>query len=522
MSLNLAACRIAVCLSLLLSRLFREDYAHFLSSNAHAEYQPIGLLWFFGGQSPALWAVEMLRYGGFVFTALALVGLYPRLTFALSFVLSWALACVNHSFQEGWSHEYNIILLVQLAVVFAPHADRLTLRTFCRSAIQPRDPVAYSLPIWLAETSIAWMFLNAVLYKMAKGGPQIAWIFSDNLRHILSYQHIALGHPPSAMVATIIEHPVLYKAFALGNLLCQSAPILGSIFFHRPWVRAFSGFCFAMEVLGLSVFMGRWDYLPLNPHWLVLTAVFIDWDRMQEWWNARALVAVARPRIVFSPFAAFTFFFIVLQLSVGLLFIDKKRVFMYPFTAYDMYSRVEAKLPISRHQSYEFFGSEFESPDVDLRNGAPLTYTVLRDNFYITHPAVERSALRNGLLRAQADLEQVLHRSKKPILLVKQVLFTVPPYPEKPIPRIAFAAVKAYVDSEGNFHAPEVLWKQNGDRLVLSFPMETQPSRLILTTRPMQYTSHSTFGLVHSRNVQSYGAEVPLPGTMGSLSKRKI
>ena len=513
MPLSLAVCRIAVCLSLLLSRLFREDYAHFLSSNSHAAYQPIGLLWFFGGQPPAFWAVEMLRYGGLVFTLLALAGIYPRLTLALSFVLSWALACVNHSFQGGWSHEYNIILLVQLAVIFAPHSDRLTVRTFRREATTVRSPLAYSLPIWLAQTSIAWMFLNAVLHKMVKGGPQVAWIFSDNLRHVLSYQHVALGHPPSAMVSTIMEHPVLYQAFALGNFLCQSAPMLGSIFFRRPWVRAVSGLCFALEVIGLSIFMGRWDDLPLNPHWLVLTAVFIDWDRMSDWWNARASVALATPRLAFSPFAAFALFFVAVQLSVGLLLIDKNQVFMYPFTVYDMYSRVEAKPPVSRHQSYEFFGSEFESPGVDLRNGAPLAYAVLRDNFYIAHPAVERSVLRDGLLRAQADLKQVLHRSEKPILLVKQVLFTVPAYPEKPVPRIAFATVKAYADGAGNFHAPEVLWKQNGDRLVLSFPTEAQPSRLVLSTRSMQYASLSTFGFAHSRNVQSYGVEVPLPGT---------
>ncbi|MEO7085064.1 MAG: hypothetical protein ABI442_09065, partial [Gemmatimonadaceae bacterium] len=291
----------------------------------------------------------------------------------LSFLSSWFLASLSFSYSAAWSHEYNVILLVQLALLAAPCGRALSIDALRseRSRQRPLSIADCNVPVFAAQFMVAWMFFNAFCYKLLLGG--MRWWNSDNLRNTLSIQWLALGKVTPPLVQFVADHVVLYKAAAAASLMAQGSMILSLVFFHWPFRRAFFGLGFFFETLGLSVMMSRWDDIPINGHWLLLYAVFIDWNWLlpgQAERDCQRTPLPRRPRLRgLSIATAWALFAVTSEFVASLATPGRNVRAAYPFSAFPMYSRLYGQSRLKTHASFEFIGPQFVSNTVDLSLG---------------------------------------------------------------------------------------------------------------------------------------------------------
>jgi uncharacterized membrane protein YphA (DoxX/SURF4 family) len=316
-------------------------------------YRPVGPWMVLGGFVPpdplilALWIVA------WVGSVAMLLGLFTRVATALSFAGAVSIAALSYASSNHWSHQYNVVLLAQLAFLGARGGDTLSLDAVIRHlrGLPPLDvPRGYQWSLRLVQLAIALMFAGAVFHKLLHGHFTLRWALSDNLRHHLLVRYDLAGLERPELVTWLLEESWRYRAAAVGNMVAQLLPIFACVFVRRPLVRAFCGGVFVVEVLLLGFVVSLW-----NEHWLPLVVAFIDWDRLNGDAGHRPWV----PGRVPWPRRVFVLVFFVYELVTAFVPGLDQKLNTYPFSGFPMFATIRAAEPYDEHLPYGVPGDRF-------------------------------------------------------------------------------------------------------------------------------------------------------------------
>jgi hypothetical protein len=276
----------------------------------------------------------------------------------------------------------------------------------------------------LVQLAVALMFAGAAFHKLLHGHFTLRWALSDNLRYQLLVRYDLAGLPRPPLVNWIIDDVWRYRTAAVLNLISQAMPIMACIFVRRPWVRALAGGFFALEVIALNAVVGLW-----NPHWLPLTAVFIDWDRLVGFLTRRPIGA-PEPPAGSKPRRAIRIFivvFVVYDAITAIIPTVDQLLNTYPFSGFPMFATVRARAPYDEHLPYTVPGDHFEALSerpIDERAQRWLDHTNRRLES-VRDPVRLRSKLAAILADAQARFPQFGIRGLRHYV----ALFESPAYP---------------------------------------------------------------------------------------------
>ncbi len=326
-------------------------------------YRPVGIWMLCGSSPPPAIVIDVLWVLAWVGTLGMLFGLVTRVSTAVSFVASVALASVSFSGSANWSHIYNVVFLAQLALLGARAGDAFSFDAMIRHMRGlPKLDVAraYQWSLRLVQLAVALMFVGAVFHKLLHGHMTLRWALSDNLRHhlLVKYDLAGLARPP--LVDWLLQDVWRYRTAAVLNLISQAAPLLAVIFARRPFVRLVGGLFFVIEVIGLGLVVDLW-----NPHWFPLAAVFVDWDRAITWVAAKLgrPLAVPPTLVDWRPPRGpriFIIAFVVYDVVTAFIPTLDQRLNTYPFSGFPMFATIRARQPYGEHQPYSVVGGKFE------------------------------------------------------------------------------------------------------------------------------------------------------------------
>lgn len=413
-------------------------------------YRPIGIWMIFGHLVPPAPVVTGLWVVAIGATLAMLVGLWSRAATAVSFVASLALVSASFSGAASWSHQYNVVLLAQLAFLGARGGDVLSLDALLRvrRGLPLLDvPRGYQWSLRLVQLAVALMFAGAAFHKILHGHFTLRWALSDNLRHQLLVTFDLAGRPRPAIADWIIDDAWRFRTAAALNLISQSAPILACMFVRRPLVRAMAGGFFVLETLALGLVVGLW-----NQHWLPLVAVFIDWDRLYAV-AARRRVAVPPPASAdwSPPRVANTFIvaFVVYDVITALVPTLDQRLNTYPFSAFPMFAMVRARAPYDQHLPYTVPGDAFEAiSDRPLDDHAQRWVDHMNRRLYVvTDPVIFEKRLRLILADMQRRFSEFgIHGLRHSLSIFEAPAY---PAPARLVPHPL--AVIGEIDASGTF-----------------------------------------------------------------------
>lgn len=359
-------------------------------------YRPVGLWMLLGRLVPPDSVVAALWVIAFSATFLMLIGLATRISTAISFVASLALASASFASSASWSHQYNVVFLAQLAFLGARGGDVLSVDAAIRRwrGRAPLDvPRGYQWSLRLVQFAVALMFAGAAFHKLLHGHFTLRWALSDNLRHQLLVRYDLAGLPRPPVADWIIDNVWRYRTAAVLNLISQASPILACIFVRRPLIRALGGGFFALEVIALGLVVDLW-----NPHWLPLVCVFIDWERLAGLVARRPVAAPPPVPPGWTPPRAawwFVIAFVTYDAITAIVPTLDQQLNTYPFSAFPMFATVRARAPYDRHLAYAVPGDHFEAlADRPLDDHAQRWIDHMNRRLYtVTDPAAYRSRL---------------------------------------------------------------------------------------------------------------------------------
>jgi hypothetical protein len=438
--LSLAVVRIAVALAILRGGLLQLDFGSFLATASPDAYHPKGVLMLFGNQQPAVALFTTAATVSRITAWLMLIGLLTRAAIGVNLLCNLLLSAILVSFEVHWGHKYSIFVITELALLFAPAGDVLSVDALLRHALgrpPPRRPHgAYRWPVLLAQFSVALPFANGAWWKLIADHFHLGWIFSDNLRHWLVYQYYLMGREPTPLVAWIMARSWRYMGAALGNIVSQTMPLVACLLVGYPVLRAVGGAFFLLELLSLCFVMSLCSF----GSWAWLYPVFVDWDRLVAWIRARVrsrpgsvsaiptVPATRSPRymLVASTYIAL---FLGFWIFVGVRGRDDV-AWTYPFTAYPLYDGINVREPYSRHQIWEQRGTLF---DIDAESPVPDAARAWLALNYPTLGWYSLDDVRGQGRNAWKYLEDHFGiRLKR--LGIKKTIFVIPAYPASPRP----------------------------------------------------------------------------------------
>ncbi len=314
----------------------------------HTLYHPIGIWMVLGHHAPPDAAIAILRGVAWIATGAMLVGLCSRAATAISFASASALAALAFASSHTWSHQYNVVLLAQLAFVGARSGDALSIDAL----VWPRAARVrgYQWSLRLAQLAVSLMFAGAAFHKLLNGHFTLRWALSDNLRNQLLVRFDLANLRRPWLVDWLLDEPWRYRTAAMLNLIMQALPIAACALMHRPKLRALVGLAFVIETFALGFVVDLWNF-----QWLPLYAVFVDWDAVFR------VPRVAEPEIAPSRtvrwwLAMFVAYDLVTACVPGI----DQRLGTYPFSGFPMFSTILAKPPYGGHSDYTIAGDHFE------------------------------------------------------------------------------------------------------------------------------------------------------------------
>ena len=412
-----------------------------------AIYQPEGILHLFGAQRPPVWMFEAARYLAIASTCCALVGLFTRASMLLSALSNLLLASLIYSYAPGWSHRLNVILLAQIAFLFARGGDSLSIDRWLNRGRAVANPSGW--PILLAQWAVMLMFANACGYKIASSD-SFGWVFSDSLRNLLVMRYDLHQEPAPALIQWIIAEPWRYHTAAAVNLATQGLVIFSCIFATRPVLRALFGLFFVAETIGLGVIMGLWNF-----HWLPLYALCIDWDWLIHCWaqRRRGISTASRdaPQTIGRwPWrlaaSAYIVAFLGYDLFAGIRYprLDNAT---YPFGAFPFFSTVYARPPLDQHQTHSVTYGRFDVVS-DRPVSSDLIFWLHSEYAYLFQsedPELTRAALHTVLPSASTRFDTTgIERVD-----VYRGMYAIAPYPAPPKTRLIGEGLVGSVSREG-------------------------------------------------------------------------
>jgi hypothetical protein len=403
----------------------------------HTLYHPVGIWMIFGRHAPADGLVHALRVVAWLSTIAMLVGLCTRAATALSFATASSLAALAFAASHTWSHQYNVVLLAQLAFVGARAGDALSIDAI----VWPRAPAVrgYQWSLRLAQLAVALMFTGATFHKLLYGHFTLRWALSDNLRNQLLVRFdLASLHRPW-LVDWLLADPWRYRSAALLNLVVQALPIVACALVRRPKLRALVGLAFVIETIALGLVVDLW-----NVQWLPLYAVFVDWDALFRVPRV-AEPPVAPPRSIRWWLAIFVAYDLVTAFVPGL----DQRLGTYPFSSFPMFSSVLAKPPYGGHGDYTISGDRFEvTSDVPIDDATQRWFDHANRGIYAVRDPVElRARLAAVLGHAKQRYPSFgIHRIR-----LELALYVAPAYPAPAHFEMRPAAIVGELGDDGAF-----------------------------------------------------------------------
>jgi hypothetical protein len=391
-------------------------------------YRPVGIWMLLGHTPPPAWLISALWVIAWTGSALMLLGLCTRAATVASFLGAVSLVSLSYASTATWSHQYNVVLLAQLAFLGARGGDALSLDAAIRRlrGLPPLDvPGGYQWSLRLVQLAIALMFAGAVFHKLLHGQLTLRWALSDNLRHHLLVRYDLAGFERPAIVDWLLAEVWRYRTAALLNMVAQLVPIFACVFVRRPIVRALCGAVWVTEVIGLGVVMSLW-----NLHWLPLAAVFVDWDRLNDRLidePPRALPGrtgePARRRWLRAWIAGFVGY----ELVTAFVPVIDQKLNTYPFSGFPMFATIRAARPYDEHLPYGVPGDRFVVlADRPLTPQAQRWFDHANRRVHtITDPARLEQRLRAILAAAQRRYPRLGIRGLRHYL----ILFEAPAYP---------------------------------------------------------------------------------------------
>ncbi|HEY1548206.1 MAG TPA: hypothetical protein VGG28_10310 [Kofleriaceae bacterium] len=430
----------------------------------HTLYRPIGIWMVFGHHAPPVGVVAALRVVAWVSTIAMLVGLYSRLATAISFASACSLAALAFSASHAWSHQYNVVLLAQLAFVGARSGDALAIdarRGGSRAG-------GYQWSLRLAQLAVALMFAGAALHKLAAGHFTLRWALSDNLRDqlLVRFDLANLARPP--LVDWLLADPWRYKSAALLNLITQALPIVACVLVRRPKLRAIAGLAFVIETIALGFVVGLWNW-----QWLPLYAVFVDWDALFRIAPSAAVAPRRATRIWIAAFVAYALFTAVVP---GV----DQRLGTYPFSSFPMFGGILARPPYDEHRDFTIAGDHFEvTSDVPIDEATQRWFDHANRGMYAVRDPAELHK-RLAVLFAQAQRRYPtfhIHRVRSEL-----AFYVAPAYPAPAHFEVDPVAIVGEVGDDGSFRTrlgpltpehvatagPKIAYLEDGDTIYVT------------------------------------------------------
>jgi len=124
---------------------------------------------------------------------------------------------------------------------------------------------------------------------------------------------------------------------------------------RRPCVRAVCGVAFISETLALGAVIGLW-----NHHWLPLVAVFVDWDRLIRFLRRQPEPTARPPEPAPRSIRTYIIGFFAFALLTSFVPTLDRRLNLYPFSSFPMFSTVRAVAPYDEHLPYRLSGDHIE------------------------------------------------------------------------------------------------------------------------------------------------------------------
>ena len=342
-----AVVRMAIAAAVLLSLVHLEHHAdlgHIVA--APRLYRPVGIWMLLGHAVPPAWLVDALWGLAWGATVLMLAGAWTRASTAVSFVAAVALCALSFAESKTWSHQYNVVLLAQLAFLGARGGDVWSVDALVRR-LRGRPEVdvvrGYQWSLRLVQLAVALMFAGAAFHKLLHGHFTLRWALSDNLRHQLLLHYDLTGIHRPALVTWLIDDVWHYRTAAVLNLISQATPLAAVFLVRRPVLRALCGMFFVVETIALGAVVSLW-----NLHWLPLVAVFVDWDALLR--RPRPAAAPAPPSWQ-PPRGArwFVIAFVVYDALTAFVPALDQWLNTYPFSGFPMFATIRVRAPYDQH-----------------------------------------------------------------------------------------------------------------------------------------------------------------------------
>jgi hypothetical protein len=324
-------------------------------------YHSIGLWRLFGDRPPSQPVIDALWTIARVSTLAMLIGASSRAATVVSCVATVALTSLSYSGLLAWDHAFNPVLLAQLAFLGARGGDALSIDALARRhrGEPARDlPRGYQWSIRLVQFTIALVFAGALFHKLRGAGFTLRWATTDNLRNQMLLRYDVGGVPHPSIVEWLLEDAWRYRVAAALSMISQAMPLAACLLVRRPVVRALCGGFFVIEVVGIATIM----QLP-NFNWLPLAVVFVDWDALVRTRSATAAKPWRSPRGANMFIGAF----LAVQLATALVPRLDSRLGAYPFTSFQMFTKLRVREPSDRHLPYALPAAHFvlEPPNAD-------------------------------------------------------------------------------------------------------------------------------------------------------------
>ena len=436
------------------------------------QYDPVGPFCFLCPNSPSAELFDFCRWILPISSVFLMVGLFTRTSFLVSTFAFWVLAsgCWLFGFL---CHGHTPFLLAALPLLAgssqAYSVDGLLRRLLGRA---PAMPHATRPAVIGAQVMVGLVFLSAASHKIFLGNGQfMMWVFSDNLRNLVINQHLVLHQELGSFLGWTFAHQWAWKLLALSAVLCQLLPISGVFFLQRPWIRLACGLAMMMEVVSLKLVMGLFPQ-----QFMVMAVLFVDW----EYFEGLILRSRPTPAALLNQDRSVRFQhvavggLILLQAVVGLTCYKSIR-WLYPFSAFPMFSQIYAPRPYASHQSWYFQQSVWNinsSPDITTEQMDRLwtMHHALPWDCYQTPEESTRGAVATiaGLVCKKNEVDP----KRQPgidvrELDIKAALFELPPYPAREM--IVRAEANFSKWRHGKIQAIEWHWKVENGIWVLEY-----------------------------------------------------
>lgn len=178
-----------------------------------------------------------------------------------------------------FNHDEMIVVYFMVVLAFTPCGDAFSIDSRIRKTAKERPAFAYSYPILLMQSLLAWVYFSSALIKLRVAG--MRYLSPDNLPALAIFHSLDNLHDTSFRIAFWLPQVKQYLPIAVGFVLIWELLFPLAIFWQRiRW-----------WILGIGVVFHLSTLFVMNiffPHQLAMFLIFIDWKpRMKRIFKAR-------------------------------------------------------------------------------------------------------------------------------------------------------------------------------------------------------------------------------------------